>query len=143
MRQDIDASKRMTVKEFLEAIMNLEETIYEIQITNKFKKSLDLSYRRNLDLKLLKDVTHTLAKGEKLEAKHRPHTLEGFKTVVWERLDFASCFYPIFGSVNNCYSSICYIFQSLFQTGFFTGCQTKRLYYSNHLLCLFILSIVF
>ena len=84
MRQDIDASKRMTVKEFLEAIMNLEETIYEIQITNRFKKSLDLSYRRNLDLKLLKDVTHTLAKGEKLEAKHRPHTLEGFKTVVWE-----------------------------------------------------------
>jgi len=32
----------------------------------------------------LKDVIHTLAKGEKLEAKHRPHTLEGYKTVVWE-----------------------------------------------------------
>jgi len=79
-----DASKRMTVKEFLEAIENLEETIYQIQITNKFKKSLDLSYRRSLDLKLLKDVIHTLAKGDKLEAKHRPHTLERFKTVVWE-----------------------------------------------------------
>jgi len=84
MKQDMDASKRMTVKEFLEAIKDLEGTIYEIQITKKFKKSLDLSYRRNLDLKLLKEVIHTLAKGEKLDAKHRPHTLEGFKTVVWE-----------------------------------------------------------
>ena len=74
----------MTVKEFLEAIKNLEETIYEIQTTNRFKKSLDLSYRRNLDLELLKDVIHTLAKGENLEAKYRPHTLEGYKTVVWE-----------------------------------------------------------
>ena len=35
-------NKYMTVKEFLEAIKNLEETIYEIQITNRFKKSLDL-----------------------------------------------------------------------------------------------------
>jgi len=84
MRQDIDVSERMTVKEFLKAIKDLEETIYEIQITKKFKKSLDLSYRRNLDLKLLKEVIHTLAKGEKLEAKHRPHTLEGYKAVVWE-----------------------------------------------------------
>jgi len=80
MRQN----KLMTVKEFLEAIKNLEKTIYEIQITNKFKKSLDLSYFRNLDLVLLKDVIHSLAKGEKLDTKHRPHTLEGYKTVVWE-----------------------------------------------------------
>ena len=80
----MNKNKRMTVKEFLEAIKNLEETIYEIQTTNRFKKSLDLSYRRNLDLELLKDVIHTLAKGENLEAKHRPHTLEGYKTVVWE-----------------------------------------------------------
>jgi len=74
----------MTVKEFLEVIKNLEETIYQIQITNRFKKSLDLSYRRNLDLKLLKNIIHTLAKGEKLDTKHRPHTLEGYKTVIWE-----------------------------------------------------------
>ena len=80
MRKNI----RMTVKEFLEIIKNLEETVYQIQITHKFKKSLDLSYRRNLDLELLKDVIHTLAKGERLETKYRPHTLEGFKTVVWE-----------------------------------------------------------
>jgi len=80
MRQN----KRMTVNEFLEAIKYLEETKYEIQITNRFKKSLDLSFRRNLDLILLKDVIHLLAKGKKLDAKHRSHTLEGYKTVIWE-----------------------------------------------------------
>ena len=76
--------KQMTVKEFFEAINNLEETIYQIQITNRFKKSLDLSFRRNLDLTLLKNIIHTLAKGEKLEAKYHTHTLEGYKTIVWE-----------------------------------------------------------
>ena len=80
----MDASKRMNVKEFLKAIENLEDTICQIQITKRFKKSLDLSYRRNLDLKQLKDVIHTLAKGGKLEAKYRPHTLEGFRTTIWE-----------------------------------------------------------
>ena len=76
--------RQMTVKEFLEAIKNLEETIYQIQITNRFRKSLDLSYRRNLDFGLLKEVIHTLAKGEKLDAKYRTHTLEGYKTIIWE-----------------------------------------------------------
>jgi len=84
MKQSIDVPKRMTVKEFLEAIENLEETIYQIQITNRFKKSLDLSYRRNLDLELLKDIIHVLAKGEKLDTKYHTHILEGYKTVVWE-----------------------------------------------------------
>ena len=84
MKQNPDVSNRMTVKAFLEAIINLEETVYQIRITNKFKKSLDLSYQRNLDLGLLKEVIHTLAKGEKLDAKHRTHTLVGYRTVVWE-----------------------------------------------------------
>ena len=84
MKQNPDFSNRMTVKAFLEAIINLEETVYQIRITNKFKKSLDLSYQRNLDLGLLKEVIHTLAKGEKLDAKHRTHTLVGYRTVVWE-----------------------------------------------------------
>ena len=84
MKQNTGDFKQITVKEFLEAIKNLEETIYEIQITNKFKKSLELSYRRNLDLELLKEVIHTLAKGEKLDTKYRAHTLEGYNTVVWE-----------------------------------------------------------
>ena len=75
---------RQSVKEFFEAIKNLEDTIYQVQITNRFKKSLELSYRRNLDLELLEKVIHTLAKGEKLDIKYRTHTLEGYGTVVWE-----------------------------------------------------------
>jgi|GEM_PF-1068512 len=84
MTQDRGASKRMTVKKFLETMKSLEETIYKIQITNRFKKSLDLSYRRNLDLGLLKDIIHTLAKGDKLDAKYRAHTLSGHKITIWE-----------------------------------------------------------
>ena len=76
--------KRMTVKEFFEAVKNLEKTFFQIQITNRFKKSLELAYRRNLDLELLKEVIHTLAKGEKLDAKHCAHTLEGYRVVIWE-----------------------------------------------------------
>ena len=83
MKQD-DGFQRITIKTFLEAIKNLEETIYQIQITNRFKKSLNLAYYRNLDLALLKEPIHTLAKGEKLDMKYRPHTLEGYKTVIWE-----------------------------------------------------------
>jgi mRNA interferase YafQ len=74
----------MTVKEFFKDIQNLEGTIYQIQITNRFKRSLDLSYRRNLDLELLKKVVHSLAKGEKLDAKYRTHTLSGYGMVIWE-----------------------------------------------------------
>jgi mRNA interferase YafQ len=74
----------MTVKEFLTSIKNLEETVYQIEITNRFKRSLDLSFRRNLDLRLLKEVVHVLAKGEKLDTKYRTHTLTGYKTTIWE-----------------------------------------------------------
>lgn len=84
MKLKTGAPKRMTVKSFFEEVKNLEETIYKIQITNRFKKSLDLSYRRNLDLELLKEVIHTLAKGEKLNAKYCAHILEGHKTDIWE-----------------------------------------------------------
>lgn len=77
-------TKRLTVKKFFEAVEGFEETVYQIQITNRFKKSLDLSYRRNLDLELLKEVIHTLAKGEKLDEKYRVHSLSGYETVIWE-----------------------------------------------------------
>ena len=84
MMPNREVFKRMTVKEFLEAVRNFEETIYQIQITKRFKKSLDLSFRRNLDLALLKEVIHMLAKGEKLDAKYRAHALEGYQTVILE-----------------------------------------------------------
>jgi mRNA interferase YafQ len=77
-------SKRLSVKAFLEAIKNLEGTVYQIQATNKFKRSLELSYNRNLDLELLKEVIYTLAKGEKLNKKYRVHSLLGYEIVVWE-----------------------------------------------------------
>ena len=84
MNLNPNESKRLTVNDFFESVKNLDDTIYQIQITNKFKKSLDLSFRRGLDLLLLKNVIHTLAKGEKLDTKYRSHTLEGHRTVIWE-----------------------------------------------------------
>ena len=84
MMHNSGVNERLTVKEFFELIKNLEDTVFQIQITNKFKKSLDLSFRRGLDLKLLIEVIHTLAKGEKLDMKYRAHTLEGYKVVIWE-----------------------------------------------------------
>ncbi|MDR2231659.1 MAG: type II toxin-antitoxin system YafQ family toxin [Tannerella sp.] len=84
MRQNTNLPKRMTVKEFFNAVENLEGTIYHIQITNRFKKSLYLSFRRNMDLELLKTVIHILAKGKRLDIKYNAHALEGYKTIVWE-----------------------------------------------------------
>jgi mRNA interferase YafQ len=84
MNNDSQKTKRMTVKQFFEAIKELDETVYQIQITNKFKKSLDLSYRRNWDLESLKEVVHTLAKGEQLDPKHHVHSLQGYKAVIME-----------------------------------------------------------
>ena len=84
MISDRETFKQITVKEFLKAVRNFEETVYQIQITNRFKKSLGLAFRRNLDLALLKKIIHTLAKGEKLEAKHCVHTLKGYEIVIWE-----------------------------------------------------------
>jgi mRNA interferase YafQ len=84
MNDDSSKTECMTVRQFFEAIKNLDETVYQIQITNKFKKSLDLSYRRNLDLELLKEVIHKLAKGEQLDSQYRVHPLEGYKTAIME-----------------------------------------------------------
>ena len=33
---------------------------------------------------LLKEIIHTLAKGEELDLKHHAHTLDGYKTTIWE-----------------------------------------------------------
>ena len=69
----------MTAKEFFETIGNFTDNIYNVYRTNEFKKNVDLAYRRGLDLKLLKDVVHTIAKGEELDPKHVPHTLTGME----------------------------------------------------------------
>ena len=69
--------KRQTTSEFFEKLNNLENTIYAIDVTNKFEKSVKKSYARNLDLDVLLDVLHKLAKGEALDKKHRTHELKG------------------------------------------------------------------
>ena len=52
-------NKNLSVKDFFAKIKVLEENedvIFEVQVTNQFKKSVDLSYRRNFDLQLLFEI---------------------------------------------------------------------------------------
>jgi len=77
----------MTVKAFFEKIKSLEENenlVFELQMTNQFKKSIDLSYARNLDLRLLCEVVELLAQAETLPEKYRRHQLKGQYAGVWE-----------------------------------------------------------
>ena len=79
--------KKMTVKAFFEKIKSLEENenlVFELQMTNQFKKSIDLSYARNLDLRLLCEVVELLAQAETLPEKYRRHQLKGQYAGVWE-----------------------------------------------------------
>ena len=76
--------KKMSVNDFFTAIRDLEGTVYAIDRTSKFKKSVELAYLRNLDLEKLKNVIHTLAKGEKLPNANCPHRLKNTKTEIWE-----------------------------------------------------------
>jgi mRNA interferase YafQ len=55
-----------------------QEAVYVVDFTNEFKKNVKLSYKRNLDLNLLKDIVVSLSKGESLAPKHRAHTLSGY-----------------------------------------------------------------
>jgi len=74
----------MDVNEFLEAIVDITDAVYDVGVSNKFKKQLELAFKRNLNLELLKDVVYILAKGENLEHKYRMHKLQGFNEAVWE-----------------------------------------------------------
>jgi mRNA interferase YafQ len=81
------ATKRLTVKAFFEKIKSFEdsqEIVFEIQMTNKFKKSIDVSYARNLDLQLLLKVIELLAQNKKLPEKYCAHELKGQYKGVWE-----------------------------------------------------------
>jgi mRNA interferase YafQ len=51
--------------------------MYKIIPSNQFKKDLKLAKKRGLDLKLLKTVVDTLAKGETLDVRYRDHRLTG------------------------------------------------------------------
>ena len=76
--------KDMGIDEFFQEISNFTDTVYDIDVTNRFKKQINLAFKRNLNLELLKNVIYTLAKGEELAENHRQHKLTGFAENIWE-----------------------------------------------------------
>jgi len=77
----------MTSKAFFEKIKSLENNpnlIFELQVTNQFKKSIDLSYARNFNLNLLFEIVELLAQAKPLPAKNHAHQLKGQYIGIWE-----------------------------------------------------------
>ena len=73
-------NKSLSVKDFFDKIKALEENqnvIFEVQVTNQFKKSVSLFYARNFNLQLLFDVIELLAQDKPLPEKNCAHTLKG------------------------------------------------------------------
>jgi mRNA interferase YafQ len=80
-------NKNLTVKDFFAKIKALEDNpdvIFELQVTNKFKKSVDLSFARNLDLQLLFEVIELLSQDKPLPEKNYAHKLKGQYIGIWE-----------------------------------------------------------
>jgi len=80
-------NQKITAKFFFEKLKSLENNpniVFELQITNQFKKSIDLSYARNFDLNLLLDVITLLVQDKPLPVKNRAHQLKGQYVGVWE-----------------------------------------------------------
>ena len=77
----------MTAKILFEKLKSLEDNpdiIFEVQVTNQFKKSIDLSYARNFDLQLLLEVIELLAQDKPLPSKNHAHQLKGQYVGIWE-----------------------------------------------------------
>ena len=51
--------------------------MYEVVLSNRFRKDLKLAAKRCCDLALLNSIVDRLAQGETLPAKHRDHSLTG------------------------------------------------------------------
>ena len=51
--------------------------MFEVVLSNRFKKDLKLAAKRGYNLDLLENVVDTLARGEKLTDKFRDHELVG------------------------------------------------------------------
>ena len=51
--------------------------MYEVVLSNHFRKDLKLAAKRGCDLALLNSIVDRLAQGETLPAKHRDHSLTG------------------------------------------------------------------
>jgi mRNA interferase YafQ len=80
-------NQKITSKVFFEKLKSLEnipEIVFELQVTNQFKKSINLSYARNFDLNLLLEVITLLVQNKPLPAKNHVHQLQGQYVGVWE-----------------------------------------------------------
>lgn len=58
--------------------------MYQIVITNKFKKDVKLLQKRGFDLELLKRVIEQFEKSGNLPKKYKPHKLSGNLIDYWE-----------------------------------------------------------
>ena len=80
-------NKKTTTKIFFKKLKSLENTpdiVFELQITNQFKKSIALSYARNFDLDLLLATITLLVRDKPLPAKNHAHQLKGQYVGIWE-----------------------------------------------------------
>jgi len=78
---------KLTTETFFKKIKSLEDNpdvVFELQITNQFKKSISLSFVRNLDLNLLFEIVESLAQDKSLPAKNHVHQLKGEYVGIWE-----------------------------------------------------------
>ena len=73
-------AKRKTPKEFFASFLEENENaLYIVDYTTKFKKSVELCYRRNRNLELLETVIKTLSEKGFLSETYSPHPLKGYK----------------------------------------------------------------
>jgi mRNA interferase YafQ len=79
--------EKLSVKSFFEKIKSLENNesvVFELQMTNKFKKSIDLSYARSFNLSFLFEIIELLAQNKTLPTKNYAHQLKGQYVGIWE-----------------------------------------------------------
>jgi mRNA interferase YafQ len=80
-------SKKITANVFFEKLKSFGDNpnvVFELQVTNQFKKSIELSYARNFNLQLLLDIIELLVQDKPLSAKNYAHQLKGQYVGVWE-----------------------------------------------------------
>ena len=68
-----NGGSRKSVAEFFKSLSSFENSLFDIDYTNQFKKDVKLCYKRNLDLQLLEDVIKLLAENGTLPSKYKPH----------------------------------------------------------------------
>jgi mRNA interferase YafQ len=73
-------AKRKTPKEFFASFSEeSENAVYLVDYTTKFKKSVNLCYRRNLNLELLETAIKILSEKGSLPEFYLSHPLKGYR----------------------------------------------------------------